>query len=526
MMTPTWKRWFILFCGLLENLVFSGSILGWSALNYMLKQEGIFADQCVKPPTPGGVSSALPPLVLRNGRYESPAIEYKHTRLAHYNYTLSVSRDRYGQAIPLSAAFDNEPILIAQNDHAKVTGCAAQDRLLNLAYTMGSFFNGFTAFIWGFLLDRWGLRAVRLVIKIANMQFANLFPKNRSTVITFYSGAFSASAIIFVILKYVYDAGISFSATCATLVVLSVAMVPFTLFVLPVHQVKEDTLPDSFEDLIIVNRKYQRKAQKALSHVRPTVTLEKFQVIGSPRLDRKSSTGSQDVPTISVIAHRTGKQDGGKDAESVRASSSASSELEIPLRHSLLSLPFTLHQWWYSWLITYMIMYVGTMNLWLQRVTTDIQVASNFSKVFGIVQVLALVLAPMAGFLMDYQVNRANQEQDLFKRQLNRVRAGFWPMMFTTGTIAAAILCRFFDTTTSIYVSIAFITLLRSFLIAVASAYLRIRFPASHFNRLLGIMSTCGSFVTLLQFPLFVWEAEDDANALWVSSVKSTLIKS
>src|SRR5688572_7116805 len=42
----TWKRWAILFIGLIENLVFSGSILGWSALNYMLKQEGIFHSLC------------------------------------------------------------------------------------------------------------------------------------------------------------------------------------------------------------------------------------------------------------------------------------------------------------------------------------------------------------------------------------------------------------------------------------------------------------------------------------------------
>lgn len=41
-----WKRWFILFVGLWENLIFSGSILGWSALNFMLKQEGIFVHLC------------------------------------------------------------------------------------------------------------------------------------------------------------------------------------------------------------------------------------------------------------------------------------------------------------------------------------------------------------------------------------------------------------------------------------------------------------------------------------------------
>ena len=44
-------------------------------------------------------------------------------------------------------------------------GCKAQDQILNLAYTLGAFINGFTAFIWGFLLDRWGLRKVRLIIK-------------------------------------------------------------------------------------------------------------------------------------------------------------------------------------------------------------------------------------------------------------------------------------------------------------------------------------------------------------------------
>lgn len=40
-------------------------------------------------------------------------------------------------------------------------------------------------------------------------------------------------------------------------------------------------------------------------------------------------------------------------------------------------------------------------------------------------------------------------------------------------------------------------------------------------------MSTCGAFVTLLQFPLFVWEAHDESNALWVSlliSLKSDFV--
>lgn len=102
-------------------------------------------------------------------------------------------------------------------------------------------------------------------------------------------------------------------------------------------------------------------------------------------------------------------------------------------------------------------------------------VASNFSKIFGMVQVLALILAPMAGLVMDHQVNSAAKFSDPFTRKLKQIQSGFWPMLFTTLTLAAILVCRFFNSTTAVYTSILFITLLRSFLVAVASAYLRIR---------------------------------------------------
>lgn len=44
--TPKWKKILILSMGLLENFIFSGSILGWSSLNYMLKEEGVYNYLC------------------------------------------------------------------------------------------------------------------------------------------------------------------------------------------------------------------------------------------------------------------------------------------------------------------------------------------------------------------------------------------------------------------------------------------------------------------------------------------------
>ena len=316
-------------------------------------------------------------------------------------------------------------------------------------------------------------------IRIANMQFANLFPKNRSTVITFYSGAFSASAVLFVFLKSAYDAGISFATASSSLVLLSLIMVPVTFILLPKDKVREpsESQPNSGSDSdsleqIIKSKKY---AKSNLSLIGSDITLEGYKDISSPlpskksfgtlKVDCKEKAGVDGGITGPYILRRSGKsssrvapnepssaestvsgysdccsscspcsssssvpsvlakaiakessaghgdfahglcatcaavnkafkpdevvtsgENGDKSTHhppsmlsgvssrsvSVSEGSSASTAVaDPPLSQSLISLPFTLHQWWYSWLITYMIMYVGTMNLWLDRVTDD-----------------------------------------------------------------------------------------------------------------------------------------------------------
>lgn len=282
------------------------------------------------------------------------------------------------------------------------------------------------------------------------MQFANLFPKNRSTVITFYSGAFSSSAVLFVLLKYAYEAGVTFGAACSSLVLAALLMLPVTFFLLPHDRVREpEPAPDSTR---IMKKKY---AKGNLALVSSTmITLEKFKSLESPLPQRKGvvngvmevedETGSEDcestVSSEDVIIRKRSQQlesgpgikssttpfagktiilpfnslkmssaacvnkssscpgigckvdhvyccKGSQEANaanpsdcdnrppscspSTSVSSRSSVEEEIPLSQSLFSIPFSLHQWWYSWLITYMIMYVGTMNLWLDRVTSD-----------------------------------------------------------------------------------------------------------------------------------------------------------
>ena len=94
MLYKTWQRWAILFIGLLENLVFSGSILGWSALNYMLKQEGIFSSLCHHD------SSNLYSVSSRDSRHEwsnsssrQPSSSWKESKLGVNQHFVSWNDD-------------------------------------------------------------------------------------------------------------------------------------------------------------------------------------------------------------------------------------------------------------------------------------------------------------------------------------------------------------------------------------------------------------------------------------------------
>lgn len=119
------------------------------------------------------------------------------------------------------------------------------------------------------------------------------------------------------------------------------------------------------------------------------------------------------------------------------------------------------------------------MNLWIRRITEDSAKASFYLKIYGLLQVFSLILAPMAGAIMDFEVNKASKEKDPHKRRIKMAKAGFWPILMTNLSLTGVIICKFFDHEIAIYISIVLNTFLRSFLIAVASAYLRIRWVSA-----------------------------------------------
>ncbi|KAJ6222141.1 hypothetical protein RDWZM_000686 [Blomia tropicalis] len=266
MQMPEWKKILILVVGLLEILIFSGTILGWTSLKLMLKKEGIYDYKCrrqtnitnennnnnnnnlplssnlvnetlssnqtigtnemtitklptalanislqlnftiesvdhhddnrklssssLSPSSPSSSSSSLSSLNTNtNGNSLKRTIVIPFQSAQPYNqsfiYTLlrdssvvlrsnrsdvelNLYSDTFGQQpkdnvstleqfIHLYMAENLEPVNTLPDDT-----CNEQEVTLNLAFSIGSFCMGAAAFIWGFLLERWGLRIVRL----------------------------------------------------------------------------------------------------------------------------------------------------------------------------------------------------------------------------------------------------------------------------------------------------------------------------------------------------------------------------
>uniref|UniRef100_A0A2L2YQ53 Solute carrier family 43 member 3 n=1 Tax=Parasteatoda tepidariorum TaxID=114398 RepID=A0A2L2YQ53_PARTP len=499
-------RQFVLWYGLFETFIFTGNIFGWTSLHYMLKSEGIYESVC-------GDKQLI-------------------TNATSWNDSKDYS---------VSELDENKNFVVSSKLEARNYGtCDRQDSILNLAYTIGSFCMGSTSFMWGFLLDRWGLRIVRLIInglvtsgcillsltiretsfllfpslilmclagvplRLANMQIADLFPEKRSTIITLYSGAFSASASVFVFIKYGYDAGLPWEWACFLLVVLSVLMLPVTLFVFPA---------DKFE---VEKKGLFSGKEMEVSSVAPCVWGTFNYIMDEPpfkRIQQKSTKFESNI-------HR---------AKEIDKQVSVDSTKTVPLRESLFSVSYLLHQYWFCWLLLYTIIYVGTLHLWSERITTDRDEDAFFSELYGLFQVTGLFLAPIGGIFMDWSIRRVTKKSkddnpDSATTMLSVIRSCFWPMFLTTMLEVIAQICKFFNERIAIYVSIVAVTLLRAFFLSIGTAYLRIRFPAEHFNKLLGIMSTMSAIASLFQFPLFLWEASSPKSVLYVNVFDSILL--
>ncbi|KAI5107808.1 solute carrier family 43 member 3, partial [Silurus meridionalis] len=454
--------------GLLECLCFAGVVFGWASLVFVLKTDGYFSDLCVN------VTGA-------NG--------------------------------------------------TKDKDCSAQDEQLSLIFTVASFMNNILTFPNGFLFDLYGTLTTRLLgicfyttgtllvafsskalslllfpalsfisvggilLLLTNIQVGNLFGTHRSTIITLYNGAFDSSSAIFLIIKVLYEKGISLQTSFLFLSACDIIHLLRTLFLLPRSHIPHP-IPESYS--------YGLSCHKSKSY-----NIEEFET----------------KQELQCAPDRAG-QEVRRDSEPLRTDDSPQTEdilsKDGSFKSYALSWFFLWHLIWLSVMQLRHYLFIGTLNPMLNRLANqDPDTVSRYTNAFAFTQLTGILCAPWNGLLMDRYKGKAlkpgetEREVDLRSSVLSLFLTSLQCLVFSVCTIIPVLPLQ--------YATFILQVLNRSFLYGGNAAFISIAFPAQHFGKLYGLVMSLSAVVALLQYPCLTLVKSFDGDPFYVNIVLTIL---
>uniref|UniRef100_S4R6K5 Uncharacterized protein n=1 Tax=Petromyzon marinus TaxID=7757 RepID=S4R6K5_PETMA len=116
------RRWWLASTALLESLITSGALLGWSSLLPVLMAEGVFSGLCAQP-------------------------DVGHSNLDNIERGAAVTRCEWPPRV----------------DAGGYASCPRQETRLHVAFTVGAFVQAATVLPLGVLMDRYGARRLRQI---------------------------------------------------------------------------------------------------------------------------------------------------------------------------------------------------------------------------------------------------------------------------------------------------------------------------------------------------------------------------
>uniref|UniRef100_A0A8C5WIJ9 Solute carrier family 43 member 3 n=1 Tax=Leptobrachium leishanense TaxID=445787 RepID=A0A8C5WIJ9_9ANUR len=418
------KHLLTLITGLIECMFFAGITFGWASLVFVLKNEKYFQDLC---PASGNQS---------------------------INATDS---------------------------------CPEQDEQFSIIFTVAAFLNNFMTLPCGFIYDKFGTLTSRLLaisiftaatlfialsnadiavilfpalpllttggilLMMTNIQVGNLFGSYRSTVITFYNGAFDSSSVVFLIVKVLYQNGVSLRATFICITCCCVWHIIRTLFFMPKAFIPYP-LPEGYSYGL-----HCTKCNEA-----------KF-------LDSTPSNG--------------GEGSGTQEREA------SGSSFWRCARSSL----FIFHFVWLSFMQLRHYMFIATLNPTLTRLSGgDPEIVSYYTNVFALSQCCGILCAPWNGIIIDRQKRKQNVSDSLADLKSCVVSLALTATQCMLFSISATL-----PMLPALYATFILQVLNRSFLYGGNATFLSIAFPAQHFGKLFGLMMSLSALVLVFQYPTF-----------------------
>lgn len=433
--SPGVRRWLTLATGLLECLCFAGAVFGWASLVFVLKTEGYFSYLCVNATGVNGTQR-----LDCSGQDEQFSLVFTIASFMNNFLTL-----------PNGFLFDRFGTTVA--------------RLLGISlYTTGSLFLAFSSADLSILLfPALSVIAVGgILLLMTNMQVGNLFGTHRSTIITLYNGAFDSSSALFLIIKLLFEAGVSLRISFLSLAACGIIHLLRTFLLLPKTTIPYP-LPEGYTYGMTCARSksFSPEQEAGKGHVQEEDITEETPFKKAPiALEEKS------------------------------------------FRDCFLSKFFMCHLLWLSVMQLRHYLFIGTLNPMLQRLTQgEPSLVSQYTNAFAVTQLCGVLCAPWNGLIMDRLKGKprvpgeSEHEVDL--------RASVLSLSLTVLQCVLFSLCASTPFLPLQYITFILQVLNRSFLYGGNAAFISIAFPPCHFGKLYGLVMALSAVFSVLQYPCF-----------------------